>query len=68
MVPPAVEDDTPMSLAMHPSLAEVTRTEATSVVPKSPTNLEINALNIGGGSDELGFSNAGSGLGAGSDI
>ena len=61
MVPPTVEDDTPTSLAMHPSLVEVTRAEAASVVPESPTNLEINALEIGGGSDELGFSNAGAG-------
>ena len=45
-----------MSSAMHLSPAEVTRAEASLVVPESPTNLEIDALEIGGGSDELGFS------------
>ena len=44
-----------MSSAMHPSPAEVTRVEAASIVLESPTNLEIDALEIGGGSDELGF-------------
>ena len=43
---------------MHPSPAEVTRAEAASVVQESPGNLEINALEIGGGSDELGFEDA----------
>ena len=45
-----IEDDTLMSSAMHPSPVEVTRAEAASVVPKSPTNPEIDALEIGGGS------------------
>ena len=58
MVSRGIEDDTPTSSAMHSSPAELTRAEATSVVPKSPTNLEINALDIGGGSDKLGFSDA----------
>ena len=40
---------------MQPSSAEVTRPEGASVVPESPGNLEIDALEIGGGSDELGF-------------
>ena len=40
---------------MHPSPAEVRRSEAASVVPESPKNLEIDALEIGDGSDELGF-------------
>ena len=53
-----IEGDTPTSSAMHPSPTEVTRAEAASVVPKSPTNLEIDALEIGGGSDELGFEDA----------
>ena len=43
---------------MQPSPAEVTRPEAASVVPESPGNLEIGSLEIGGGSDELGFSDA----------
>ena len=34
---------------------KVTRPETASVVPESPGNLEIDALEIGGGSDELGF-------------
>ena len=46
---------------MQPSPAEVTRPEAELVVPKSPRNLEIDALEIGGGSDELGFSDAAAG-------
>ena len=50
-----VEDDTPTSLAMHLAPSEVTRAEAASVVPEIPTNIEIDALEIGGGSDELGF-------------
>ena len=53
-----IQDDNPTSSAMHPSPAEVTRPKATSVVPESPTNLEIDALEIGGGSDELGFEDA----------
>ena len=43
---------------MQPSPAEVTRPEAASIVPESPTNLEIGSLEIGGGSDELGFEDA----------
>ena len=43
---------------MHPSPTGVTRQDAASVVPESPINLEINALEIGGGSDELGFKDA----------
>ena len=59
-IPPTVvrchiQDDSPTSLAMHPSPTKVTRSEAASVVPESPANLEIDALEIGGGSDELGF-------------
>ena len=50
-----VEEDSPRSPAMQPSPVEVTRPEGASVVPESPGNLEINALEIGGGSDELGF-------------
>ena len=46
---------------MQPSPAEVTRPEAASVVLESPGNLEIDALEIGGGSDELGFSDAAAG-------
>ena len=63
--PPVVRhrvlEDSPRSPAMHPSPAEVTRPEAASVVPESPGNLEIDALEIGGGSDELGFEDAGAG-------
>ena len=59
-IPPVVvrrriQDDSPTSSAMHPSPAEVTRPEAELVVPESLANLEIDALEIGGGSDELGF-------------
>ena len=43
---------------MQPSPAEVTRLEGASVVPESPANLEIGSLEIGGGSDELGFEDA----------
>ena len=43
---------------MQPSPAEVTRSEGASLVPKSPGNLESDALEIGGGSDELGFEDA----------
>ena len=46
---------------MHLSPANVTRAEAASVVPESPANLEIGSLEIGGGSDELGFSDAAAG-------
>ena len=53
-----VQEDSPRSPAMHPSPAEVTRAEAASVLPKSPANLEIDSLEIGGGSDELGFEDA----------
>ena len=56
-----VEEDNPRSPAMQPSLAEVTRAEGTSVVPESPGNLEIDALEIGGGSDELGFEDTAAG-------
>ena len=59
VVPLAIEDDTPTLSVMHLASAEVTRSEAASVVPESPTNLEFDALEIGGGSDELGFSDAG---------
>ena len=58
MVRRRVQEDSPRSPPMQPSPAEVTRPEAASVVPKSPRNLEIDALEIGGGSDELGFSDA----------
>ena len=62
-IPPTVvcrriQEDSPTSPAMHPSLAEVRRPKEASVVPESPTNLEIDALEIGGGSDELGFEDA----------
>ena len=62
-IPPAVvhrrvQEDSPRLPPMHPSPAEVTRAEAASVVPESPGNLEIDALEIGGGSDELGFKDA----------
>ena len=53
-----IQEDSPTSSAMHPSPAKVTRPEAVSVVPESPANLEIDALEIGGGSDELGFEDA----------
>ena len=56
-----VEEDSPRSPAMQPSPTEVTRPEAASVVPESPGNLEIDALEIGGGSDELGFEDAAAG-------
>ena len=59
-IPPTVvrrriQEDRTTSPAMHPSPAEVRRQEEASVVPESPANLEIDALEIGGGSDELGF-------------
>ena len=50
-----VQEDSPRSPTMQPSPAEVTRPKAASVVPESPANLEIDSLEIGGGSDELGF-------------
>ena len=53
-----IQDDSLTSSAMHPSLAKVIRPEAALVVPESPANLEIDALEIGGGSDELGFEDA----------
>ena len=53
-----VQEDSPRSPAMQPSPAEVTRPEAASVVPESPGNLEIDALETRGGSDELGFEDA----------
>ena len=43
---------------MQPSPTEVTRPQATSIVPESPANLEIDALEIRGGSNELGFEDA----------
>ena len=43
---------------MQLSPAEVTRPEGALVVPESPGNLKSNALEIGGGSDELGFEDA----------
>ena len=56
-----IEEDSLRSPAMQPSPAEVTRPEAASLVPESPGNLEIDALEIGGGSDELGFEDAAAG-------
>ena len=56
-----VQEDSPRSPAMQPSPTEVTRPKAASVVPESPGNLEIDALEIGGGSDELGFEDAAAG-------
>ena len=56
-----VEEDSLRSPAMQPSPAEVTRPEGVSVVPESPGNLEIDALEIGGGSDELGFQDTAAG-------
>ena len=53
-----VQEDSPRSPAMHPSPVEVTRPEAAFVVPESPGNLEIDVLEIEGGSDELGFEDA----------
>ena len=65
-IPPPVvrrrlQENSPRSPLMQLSPAEVTRPEAASVVPESPGNLEIDALEIGGGSDELGFSDAAAG-------
>ena len=57
-----VQEDSPRSPTLHPFPAEVTRPEATSVVLESPENLEIDALEIGGGSDELGFENTAAGF------
>ena len=59
MVPLAVEEHTPTSLAMYSAPTEGTRPDAASVVLESLTNLEIDALEIWGGSDELGFSDVG---------
>ena len=56
-----VQEDSPRSPAKHPSPAEVARPEAASVVPESLANLEIGSLEIGGGSDELGFEDAAAG-------
>ena len=56
-----VKEDSPRLPAMQPSPAEVTRPEGASVVLESPGNLEISALEIGGGSDELGFENTAAG-------
>ena len=56
-----VQKDNLRSPPMHPSPAKVTRAGAASVVQESPKNLEINALEIGGGSDELGFEDAAAG-------
>ena len=53
-----VQEDNPRSPTMQPSPAEVTRLEGASVVPESLGNLESDALEIGGGSDELGFEDA----------
>ena len=53
-----IQEDSPRSPAMQPSPMEVTRPEGASVVPESLGNLEIDALEIGGGSDELGFEDA----------
>ena len=53
-----IQEDRPTSPAMHPSPTDVRRQEEASVVPESPANLEIGALEIGGGSDELGFEDA----------
>ena len=61
MVRRPIQEDSPTSPAMHPSPAEVTRLEVVSVVPESPTNLEISSLEIGGGSDELGFEDTAAG-------
>ena len=62
--PPLVRrrvEDSPRSPAMQPSPAEVTRPKGASVVRESPKNLEIDALEIGGGSDELGFEDTAAG-------
>ena len=56
-----VEEDSPRSPAMQLFPAEVTRSEGALVVPESPGNLEIDTLEIGGGSDELGFEDAAAG-------
>ena len=53
-----VQEESLRAPAMQSSPAEVTRPEAASVVPESPGNLEIDTLEIGGGSDELGFEDA----------
>ena len=56
-----IQEDSLRSPPMQPSPAEVARHETASVVPESPGNLEIDALEIGGGSDELGFEDAATG-------
>ena len=56
-----IHKDRPTSLAMHPSPAEMRRQEEASVVPESLANLEIDAVEIGDGSDELGFEDAATG-------
>ena len=61
MVHHRIQEDSPTSSAKHPSPAKVIRAEATSVVPESLANLEIDALVIGGGSDELGFEDTAAG-------
>ena len=62
MVRHRIQEDSPASLAMHSSPAEVIRPEAALVVPESLANLEIGSLEIGGGSDELGFEDAAAGF------
>ena len=57
-----VEEDSPRSPAMQPSPAEVTRPEGVLVVLESPGSLEIDTLEIGGGSDELGFEDTAAGF------
>ena len=56
-----VEEDSLRSPTMQLFPAEVTRPEGASVVPESPGNLEIDALEIGGGSDDLSFEDAAAG-------
>ena len=56
-----VQENSPRSPAMQPSPTEVIRPKGASAVPESPGNLEIDALEIGGGSDELGFSDVAAG-------
>ena len=58
-----IQDNSPTSSAMHPSPAKVTRPKAALVELESPINLEIDALEIGGGSDELGFEDVVAGYG-----
>ena len=56
-----VQEENPRAPAMQPSPAEVIRPEVASVVSESPGNLEIDALEIGSGSDELGFEDVAAG-------